>query len=178
MADVSLHDGPAPSAPSPRDADAPPASADSAGHSATPAISDELKARMDKVVYSDWKQTGLSAEKRVMEAEAAAEKAKAKYESLAEQYDRVKTGDKQSGKFGLKGPKSAAQHEEELLRKVQNADSDYASKVQAAQAARQELVSTHRPQAVHNIQQLISECDSGLTLQMQKFGTLITPRYP
>lgn len=53
MADVSLHDGPAPSAPSPRDADAPPASADSAGHSAPPAISDELKARMDKVVYSD-----------------------------------------------------------------------------------------------------------------------------
>ncbi|PIG83663.1 Rho GTPase activator (Rgd1) [Aspergillus arachidicola] len=278
MADVSLHDGPAPSAPSPRDADAPPASADSAGHSATPAISDELKARMDKVIYSDigittlltrlkqsvasariiqdfstflkkrssleeehaqglrklsrslldasvrtdnrqgtysqshndlsrfhdrmadhglqfavslqqmadnlhelasniergrkqWKQTGLNAEKRVLEAEAAAEKAKAKYESLAEQYDRVKTGDKQSGKFGLKGPKSAAQHEEELLRKVQNADSDYASKVQAAQAARQELVSTHRPQAVHNIQQLISECDSGLTLQMQKFAT-------
>ncbi|OGM45952.1 Rho GTPase activator (Rgd1) [Aspergillus bombycis] len=275
MADVSLHDGLAPSAPSPRDADAPPAGADSAGHSATPAISDELKARMDKVVYSDigitalltrlkqsvasardfstflkkrssleeehaqglrklsrslldasvrtdnrqgtysqshndlsrfhdrmadhglqfavslqqmadnlhelasniergrkqWKQTGLSAEKRVMEAEAAAEKAKAKYESLAEQYDRVKTGDKQGGKFGLKGPKSAAQHEEELFRKVQNADSDYASKVQAAQAARQELVSTHRPQAVHNIQQLISECDSGLTLQMQKFAT-------
>ncbi|KAE8379213.1 hypothetical protein BDV26DRAFT_259997 [Aspergillus bertholletiae] len=275
MADVSLHDGPAPSAPSPRDTDAPPASADSAGHSATPVISGELKARMDKVVYSDigittlltrlkqsvasardfstflkkrssleeehaqglrklsrslldasartdnrqgtysqshndlsrfhdrmadhglqfavslqqmadnlhelasniergrkqWKQTGLSAEKRVMEAEAAAEKAKAKYESLAEQYDRVRTGDKQSGKFGLKGPKSAAQHEEELLRKVQNADSDYASKVQAAQSARQELVSTLRPQAVHNIQQLISECDSGLTLQMQKFAT-------
>ncbi|KAE8166283.1 hypothetical protein BDV40DRAFT_307759 [Aspergillus tamarii] len=275
MADVSLHDGPAPSAPSPRDADAPPASADSAGHSAPPAISDELKARMDKVVYSDigittlltrlkqsvasardfstflkkrssleeehaqglrklsrslldasvrtdnrqgtysqshndlsrfhdrmadhglqfavslqqmadnlhelasniergrkqWKQTGLNAEKRVMEAEAAAEKAKAKYESLAEQYDRVKTGDKQSGKFGLKGPKSAAQHEEELLRKVQNADSDYASKVQAAQAARQELVSTHRPQAVHKIQELITQCDSGLTLQMQKFAT-------
>ncbi|KAE8357768.1 hypothetical protein BDV27DRAFT_80456 [Aspergillus caelatus] len=275
MADVSLHDGPAPSAPSPRDADAPPASADSAVHSVTPAISDELKARMDKVVYSDigittlltrlkqsvasardfstflkkrssleeehaqglrklsrslldasvrtdnrqgtysqshndlsrfhdrmadhglqfavslqqmadnlhelasniergrkqWKQTGLNAEKRVMEAEAAAEKAKAKYESLAEQYDRVKTGDKQGGKFGLKGPKSAAQHEEELLRKVQNADSDYASKVQAAQAARQELVSTHRPQAVHKIQELITQCDSGLTLQMQKFAT-------
>ncbi|KAF7585338.1 hypothetical protein BBP40_011222 [Aspergillus hancockii] len=275
MADIGLHDGPAPSAPSPRDVDAPPASAGSAGHSGPPAISEEVKARMDKVIYSDigvttlltrlkqsvasardfstflkkrstleeehaqglrklsrnlgdsavrtdnrqgtysqshndlsrfhdrmadhglqfavslqqmaddlhelasniergrkqWKQTGLSAEKRVLEAEAAAEKAKAKYESLAEQYDRVKTGDKQTGKFGLKGPKSAAQHEEELLRKVQNADSDYASKVQAAQAARQELVSTHRPQAVQNIQQLISECDSGLTLQMQKFAT-------
>lgn len=117
-----------------------------------------------------WKQTGLAAEKKVIDAEALAEKAKAKYESFAEQYDRVRTGDKQGGKFGLKGHKSAAQHEEELLRKVQNADSDYASKVQAAQAARQELVSTHRPQAVHHLQQLISECDSGLTLQQQKFG--------
>ncbi|RAH58164.1 Rho GTPase activator [Aspergillus piperis CBS 112811] len=118
-----------------------------------------------------WKQTGLSAEKRVLEAETSAEKAKAKYESLAEQYDRVKTGDKQGGKFGLKGHKSAAQHEEELLRKVQNADSDYASKVQAAQSARQELVSTLRPEAVKNIQKLIAECDSGLTLQLQKFAT-------
>ncbi|RHZ70525.1 hypothetical protein CDV55_104767 [Aspergillus turcosus] len=119
----------------------------------------------------EWKHTGLNAEKRVTEAEAAAEKAKAKYESLAEQYDRVKTGDKQGGKFGLKGHKSAAQHEEELLRKVQNADGDYAAKVTAAQAARRELISTHRPQAVQNIQKLIAECDSGLTLQLQKFAT-------
>ncbi|RAK76699.1 putative Rho GTPase activator (Rgd1) [Aspergillus fijiensis CBS 313.89] len=118
-----------------------------------------------------WKQTGLTAEKRVLEAEASAEKAKAKYVSLAEQLDRVKTGDRQGGKFGLKGHKSSAQHEEELLRKVQNADSDYSAKVQAAQTARQELVSTHRPTAVMNIQKLISECDSGLALQLQKFAT-------
>lgn len=117
-----------------------------------------------------WKQTALSAEKKVQEAEIAAEKAKAKYDSLAEQYDRVRTGDRQSGKFGLKGHKSAAQHEEELHRKVQNADSDYSSKVQAAQVARKELVSTLRPQAVQHIQQLTTECDSGLTLQLQKFG--------
>lgn len=118
-----------------------------------------------------WKQTGLSAEKKVIDAETAAEKAKAKYDSLAEQYDRVKTGDKQGGKFGFKGPKSPAQVEEELLRKVQHADGDYLSKVQTAQTARRDLVATHRPQAVHNLQQLISECDSGLALQLQKFGT-------
>ncbi|KAJ5668025.1 uncharacterized protein N7477_006595 [Penicillium maclennaniae] len=118
-----------------------------------------------------WKQTGLAAEKKVIDAEAQAEKAKAKYDSFAEQYDRVRTGDKTGGKFGLKGHKSAAQHEEDLLRKVQNADSDYQAKVQAAQTARQELVSTHRPQAVHNLQLLIAECDSGLTLQQQKFAT-------
>lgn len=120
-----------------------------------------------------WKQTGLSAEKKVQEAEAVAEKAKAKYESLAEHYDRVRTGDKQAGKFGIKGPKSAAQLEEDLLRKVQNADSDYATKVQNAQAARQELLSTHRPQATQNIQQLTAECDSALVLQMQKYGTFL-----
>ena len=123
-----------------------------------------------------WKQTGLNAEKRVADAESLAEKAKAKYESLAEQYDRVKTGDKQGGKFGLKGHKTAAQLEEELLRKTQQADSEYASKVQSAQSARKELISTHRPQAVQNLQQLISECDSGLTLQVQKFGTS-APRF-
>lgn len=117
-----------------------------------------------------WKQTGLAAEKKVADAEALSEKAKAKYESLAEQYDRVRTGEKQGGKFGLTGHKSAAQHEEELLRKVQNADSEYASKVQAAASARQELVNTQRPQTVHHLQKLIEECDSGLTLQQQKFG--------
>ncbi|KAL8839076.1 MAG: hypothetical protein Q9170_001912 [Blastenia crenularia] len=119
-----------------------------------------------------WKQTGLSAEKRVQDTEALVEKAKTKYDSLAEDYDRARTGDKQSGRvFGLKGPKSAAQHEEDLHRKMQAADSDYSSKVQTAQMQRQELVSTQRPQAVKAILELINECDAGLTLQMQKFAS-------
>ncbi|KAL8708277.1 MAG: hypothetical protein Q9220_006854 [cf. Caloplaca sp. 1 TL-2023] len=119
-----------------------------------------------------WKQTGLNAEKRVQDSEALMEKAKAKYDSLAEDYDRARTGDKQSGRvFGLKGPKSAAQHEEDLNRKMQVADSDYASKVQIAQSQRQELVTTQRPQAVRAIYDLINECDSGLTLQLQKFAS-------
>ncbi|KAL6233551.1 hypothetical protein BDW75DRAFT_251934 [Aspergillus navahoensis] len=283
MADATLHDGPAPNTPSSGDPGVPPLSAGSGAPSASgpevragaPIVSEELKARLDKVIYSDigvttlltrlkqsvasardfasflkkrsileeehaqglrkvsralydaahksenrqgtysygcveinsfhdrmadhglqfatslqqmadnlnelagniergrkqWKHEGLNAEKRVLEAEALAEKAKSKYDTLAEQYDRVKTGEKAGGKFGFKGTKSVAQQEEDLLRKVQSADSDYKAKVQAAQTARQELISTHRPQAVHNIQQLISECDSGLALQMQKFGT-------
>ena len=118
-----------------------------------------------------WKQSGLNAEKRVQDAEVAMEKAKSKYDALAEDYDRARTGDKQSGRvFGLKGPKSAAQVEEDLNRKVQGADADYAQKVKTAQNLRQELVITLRPLAVRAIQDLINECDSGLTLQMQKFG--------
>ncbi|KAL8942022.1 MAG: hypothetical protein Q9216_001912 [Gyalolechia sp. 2 TL-2023] len=119
-----------------------------------------------------WKQTGLSAEKRVQDSENLVEKAKAKYDSLAEDYDRARTGDKQSGRvFGLKGPKSAAQHEEDLHRKMQAADSDYASRVQTTQSQRLELVNTQRPQAVKAILDLIKECDSGLTLQLQKFAS-------
>ncbi|KAL9122741.1 MAG: hypothetical protein Q9187_000702 [Circinaria calcarea] len=119
-----------------------------------------------------WKQTGLSAEKRVQDAELAMEKAKIKYDSLAEDYDRARTGDKQSGRvFGLKGPKSAAQIEEDLHRKVQAADSDYSTKVQTAQGLRQELISTSRPQAVRALLELINECDSALTLQIQKFAS-------
>ena len=118
-----------------------------------------------------WKQTGLAAEKRVQDAELAMEKAKAKYDSLAEDYDRARTGDRTgSKKFGLKGPKSAAQYEEDLHRKVQAADADYQAKVQAAQSLRQELLTTLRPQALRALQDLIMECDSAVALQLQKFG--------
>lgn len=119
-----------------------------------------------------WKQSGLNAEKRVQDSEAALEKAKARYYSLAEQYDRARTGDRQSSRFGLKGTKSAAQQEEDLSRKVQAADAEYAAKVQAAQAQREELKTTLRPQAVTALRELITECDSGLTLQLQKFASL------
>ena len=118
----------------------------------------------------EWKQRGLAAEKRVQDAEGAMDKAKNKYNTLAEDYDRARTGDKQTGRFGLKGPKSAAQVEEDLHRKMQAADSDYASKVQNAQMLHQELVENLRPQTVQALEHLIIECDSGLTLQMQKFG--------
>ncbi|KAF1966908.1 RhoGAP-domain-containing protein [Bimuria novae-zelandiae CBS 107.79] len=119
-----------------------------------------------------WKQQGLAAEQKVQDAEKLAEKAKAKYDQLAEDLDRVKTGDTGAGrKFGLKGPKSAAQHEEDLQRKVQAADQDYASKVQTAQAYRKELLSTTRPQAVAAMVDLTKEIDAALTMEMQKYAS-------
>ncbi|KAH6677663.1 hypothetical protein B0J14DRAFT_475762 [Halenospora varia] len=119
-----------------------------------------------------WKTTGLAAEQRFLDAEAAMRKSKAKYDSLADDYDRARTGDRQATKkFGLKGPKSAAQHEEDLHRKVVAADGDYAAKVQHAQAVRSELQAKQRPEAVKSLQELIKECDSALTLQMQKFAS-------
>ncbi|KAK7513477.1 putative Rho GTPase activator [Phyllosticta citriasiana] len=119
-----------------------------------------------------WKSTGLASEKKVSDAIQQMEKAKAKYDSLAEDYDRVKTGDKSAGRvFGIKGPKSAAQHEEDVHKKLQTADQDYKSKVETAQMLRTELVERLRPQAISAIMELIKECDSALILQMQKFAT-------
>ncbi|KAF2691503.1 GTPase activating protein [Lentithecium fluviatile CBS 122367] len=131
----------------------------------------QLATKMD-ASRKQWKQQGLSAEQKVQDAERLAEKAKAKYDQLAEDLDRVKTGDTGAGrKFGLKGPKSAAQHEEDLQRKLQAADQDYAAKVQTAQSYRKELVATTRPQAVAAMVDLIREIDAALTMEMQKYAS-------
>ncbi|RYP24237.1 hypothetical protein DL765_000732 [Monosporascus sp. GIB2] len=120
-----------------------------------------------------WKQTGMDAENRLVALENAMRKSKAKYDSLAEEYDRVRTGESRQGAkvFGFKGPKSAAQHEEDLLRKVQAADTDYMGKVQAYQSEKATVESTTRPEAVRALEDLIRECDAGTTLQMQKFAS-------
>ncbi|KAF4442538.1 hypothetical protein F53441_11715 [Fusarium austroafricanum] len=120
-----------------------------------------------------WKQNGLSAENKVAEMEQTMRKSKAKYDSLAEDYERVKTGEsRQSGKmFGLKGHKSAQQHEGELLKKVQAADSTYHGHVQSLQAEKAQLVSTTRPEAIRALQDSIKEIDAGISLQMQKFAS-------
>jgi hypothetical protein len=120
-----------------------------------------------------WKTNGLANEQRVADAEANMRKTKAKYDALAEDYDRARTGDRQAGKkFGLKGPKSAAQHEEDLLRKVQAQDQQYLAQVNQVKAQRDELWMSLRPEAIKALQDLIKECDSATTLQMQKFGKL------
>lgn len=130
----------------------------------------ELSTNMERG-RKNWKHEGLSAEKRASDAENLMEKAKAKYDGLAEDYDRARTGDsKGSRRMGLKGPKSAEQHEQDLLRKLQAADADYSTKVQTAKAQREELINQGRPQAVRALQELIAECDSGLALQLQKFS--------
>lgn len=137
----------------------------------------ELSLMADKS-RKGWKQSGLAAEQRVSELEAAMRKSKSKYDALADEYDRARTGDTtgrhQGAKmFGFKGHKSSAQHEEDLLRKAQAADQDYQAKVQVAAAERSELETKTRPETVQALQDIVRECDSGLALQMQKFGMLV-----
>ena len=130
----------------------------------------ELSANMERG-RKQWKHEGLDAEKRASDAEAAMQKAKSKYDNLAEEYDRARTGDtKGSKRIGIKGPKSAEQYEQDLLRKTQAADQDYEERVKQAKRQRESLIRTDRPKAVKSLQELIRECDSALALQLQKFG--------
>lgn len=120
-----------------------------------------------------WKNSGMAAEQRAADSETAVKKAKAKYDTLADDYDRARTGDRQSGKLlRLKSTKSAAQYEEDILRKLTAADGEYAMRVQAAQTLRTDLWLKSRPETVKALEDLIKECDSALTLQVQKFASL------
>ncbi|KAJ1335657.1 Rho GTPase-activating protein RGD1 [Microdochium nivale] len=119
-----------------------------------------------------WKVNGLEPENRLAAVESAMRKSKTKYDSLAEEYERVRTGEgRHASKFGFKGHKSAQQQEEELLRKVQAADTDYLGKVQHYQSEKANVETSTRPDAVRALHDLIRECDAGTTLQMQKFAS-------
>ncbi|KAI6308472.1 hypothetical protein MCOR34_007200 [Pyricularia oryzae] len=121
-----------------------------------------------------WKVNGLAAEQKVADMEASVRKLKAKLDSTADEYERVRTGDssqKGAKMFGFKGPKSAAQHEDDLLRKVQALDQDFRSRVDMLQAEKSELINSTRPEAVKALQDIIKECDAGLALQIQKFAS-------
>lgn len=132
---------------------------------------DVLSSNMERG-RKQWKHEGLAAEKTASDAEQAMQKAKSRYDNLAEDYDRARTGDtKGSRRIGLKGPKSAEQYESDMQRKVEAADQDYKEKVRQAQNQRDQLLKTDRPKAVKALQELIMECDSALTLQLQKFST-------
>ncbi|KAF4124567.1 Rho GTPase-activating protein RGD1 [Geosmithia morbida] len=119
-----------------------------------------------------WKTNGLAAEQKVADLEQAMRKSKVKYDSLADEYERVHSGEsRQTGKvLSAFKNKSAAQHEEDLLRKVQAADQTYHGHVQTLQTEKAHLESTTRPEAIKALQDLIREIDAGLTLQMQKFA--------
>ncbi|KAJ6444091.1 RhoGAP domain containing protein [Purpureocillium lavendulum] len=121
-----------------------------------------------------WKANGLAAEQKVADLEQTMRKSKTKYDSLAEEYDRARTGESRPGGGkvlgAFKAHKSAAQQEEDLLKKVQAADQTYQGHVNNLQTEKSHLQSTIRPEAVKALQELITETDSAVALQMQKFA--------
>ncbi|RPB25752.1 RhoGAP-domain-containing protein [Terfezia boudieri ATCC MYA-4762] len=133
----------------------------------------ELAANIERA-RKHWKITGLSSEKKVHESLLILEKTKGKYDQIAEEYDRARSGDKRARDFkvGRGFARTGAQVEEDLRNRVSTADQEYAKQVQITNVHRQELLGVQRPQAVKALRALIFECDAVLTLQLQKFATL------
>jgi hypothetical protein len=117
------------------------------------------------------KETSLRQEKSLSEAEQASEKAKSKYDSLCEEFERMRTGDPTKTKFGFKHARTP-QHEEELHKKVMAAESEYQLRVDGAQNLRRELITKSRPATVKQLKDLILECDAAMSLQLQKYANL------
>ncbi|EEQ39607.1 hypothetical protein CLUG_03735 [Clavispora lusitaniae ATCC 42720] len=86
---------------------------------------------------------------------ALAEKAKQKYYHLCDDLEKIKSSDPQKKSF-LKN-KTAEQQEDELQRKVDLADQDYRSKVNACKKLRDEMLMIHRPTNTKKLMNLILE---------------------
>lgn len=119
-----------------------------------------------------WKTNGLAAEQKVADLEQAMRKCRSKLDTLAEDYERVRTGEsRQTGKvLNAFKNKSAADQEMELKKKVEHADQNYRQAVETYRGEKQLLETTTRPDAVHQIRNHVRELDAGLGLQMQKFA--------
>lgn len=112
------------------------------------------------------KETALRNEKNLLDAEQLAEKAKARYESVAEELDRVRTGDP-SKKLALR-----QKSEEELQKKFTVAEMDYQQKVDQAQRLRRDTANRHRVDSVEKIKNMILECDEVLAVQVLQYANL------
>ncbi|KAK9475790.1 hypothetical protein V1514DRAFT_339008 [Lipomyces japonicus] len=120
------------------------------------------------------KETGLRNEKNVIDAEQAAEKTKGKYDSLCDEFDRVRIGDPSKRSVGLKfkSNKTGPQHEEELHKKVLAADADYKLKVQTAKNLLNDLLKILRPDTVRQLRNLLASFDAGLALHFQRYSNI------
>ncbi|VVT57557.1 uncharacterized protein SAPINGB_P005755 [Magnusiomyces paraingens] len=114
------------------------------------------------------KDTALRHERTLVEAEQNAEKAKSKYYGLCEDMEKLKDPTKTK----LFKSKNNPQHEQELQTKINAAEQEYRSRVDAVHKLRRELIHTHRPQFIKDLKDYILECDAGITVQLQKLSTL------
>ncbi|KAF5092606.1 hypothetical protein D0Z00_004500 [Geotrichum galactomycetum] len=136
------------------------------------AMHDELSelAKKNEKSRKALKESSMRDEKNLIEAEQNAEKARSKYVSLCEEMERLKDPNK-GAKFGF-NKKNTPQHEQELQSKINSAESEYRQRVYTAEKQRKDLVNQIRPQNVRQLMNHIMECDSGISLQLQKYSTL------
>jgi len=144
-------------------------------------MSDELDRanKQHEIQRKECKHRTMAEEKKVIDAEAASDKARIKFENARDELRRahgISTGTEIEKKhaFGSKrktGDKLQRQ-ENEAREKSTNAEEDWKVKSELARNTRIQLQSTHRPKNISDLRQLVSEIDSTLTFQLQKLALL------
>lgn len=108
-------------------------------------------------------------EKEVSEAIHSAEKAQGRYNSLCQDWDKLRMTDPTKTKLTLRGSKTTKEQEEELLRKVDNSDLEYKQKVDHSNSLRNTFITKERPKIVSELKDLILEIDTAMSIQLQKY---------
>ncbi|CAK9438165.1 uncharacterized protein LODBEIA_P24510 [Lodderomyces beijingensis] len=109
-------------------------------------------------------------DRECIDAIAAAEKAKVRYNHLCEDLEKLKNSDPSKKSFSLKS-KTVEQQEDDLQRKVDAADQDYKAKVATCKKLKDEILVIHRPNNAKKLKNLILEMDIALNVQLQKYAT-------
>lgn len=108
-------------------------------------------------------------EKDVADAIHSAEKAKSRYNSLCQDWEKLRMADPTKTKLTLRGSKTTKEQEEELQRKIDSADLDYKQRVDHSTSLRNTFVSRERPKIVYELKDLILELDTAVAIQLQKY---------
>ncbi|EDO16445.1 hypothetical protein Kpol_1066p9 [Vanderwaltozyma polyspora DSM 70294] len=115
------------------------------------------------------KEKGRRLEKDVVDSIHIAEKAQARYNSLCQDWEKLRLTDPTKTKLTLRGSKTTKEQEEELQRKIDAADLEYKQRVDHSTSLRNSFLNSERPKIVSELRDLILEIDTALTIQLQKY---------
>ncbi|SCU86927.1 LADA_0E01046g1_1 [Lachancea dasiensis] len=115
------------------------------------------------------KETSRRLEKEVADAIHLAEKAKNRYNSLCQDWEKLKMADPTKTKLTLRGSKTTREQEEDLQRKIDGADLDFKQKVDHSTSLRNTFLNKERPKIVSELKDLVLEMDTAIAIQLQKY---------
>ncbi|CCE64758.1 hypothetical protein TPHA_0I02570 [Tetrapisispora phaffii CBS 4417] len=115
------------------------------------------------------KEKSRRLEKEVSDAIHVSEKAQMRYNSLCQDWDKLRMTDPTKTKLTLRGSKTTKEQEEDLTRKIDAADIEYKQRVDHSTSLRTVFLNKERPQIVSELRDLILEIDTAMTIQLQKY---------
>lgn len=115
------------------------------------------------------KENSKRLEKDVSDAIHSAEKAQSRYNSLCQDWDKLRMTDGCFCFVTLRGSKTTFLVLLLNKRKIDNADLEYKQKVDHSNSLRNTFITKERPRIVQELKDLILEIDTAMTIQLQKY---------